>query len=267
MIVILSSIVLFSCISTRFSPRMISHLVTVDSLIVNQRFDKISYLSSERTFFCMLSSENSIYIYKNGTFFNKIGGSGFSADNFRNLSDITVGFDGFLYALDSFERSIKRFDRDGKFQSSVAIHHINSPTKIAFSHFGFIFIYDNQSKEVHSLDSFDFSTKFSFGKFQITHAEKLFVCGDFLNIYDSQLDQTYIYLINGKFENNYSGLTFYDSFKNILTFDNKKMIDSRTQNLLFDSKKERFFNKENDLLIFYDDKEISVHKITYKDVR
>ena len=181
------------------------------------------------------------------------------------MSDITVGIDGFLYALDSFERSIKRFDRDGKYQSSVSISHINSPTKFAFSHFGFIFIYDNQAKEIHSLDSFDFTTKFSFGKFQISHVEKLIVCGDFLNIFDSQQNQTSIYIINGKFENNYSGLSFYDSFKNILTYDNKKMIDNRTQNLLFDSEKVKSFDKENDFLIFFDDNNISVHKIKYKE--
>ena len=264
---LISSFIILSCTTTRFTPRLISHMIPIDTLTVYQQYDKVSYHPHERTFFCMLRSENSIYIYKNDVFFNKIGGSGFSFDNFRNLSDITVGIDGFLYALDSFERSIKRFDRDGKYQSSVNISQINSPTRFAFSHFGFIFVYDNQAKEVHSLDSFDFTTKFSFGKFQLSQVEKLFVCGDFLNIYDILQDQTFIYLINGKFDNSYSGLSFYEPFKNLLVYDDKKMIDTRTQNLLFDSEKEKSFNKENDFLIFFDENKISVHKIRYKETQ
>lgn len=260
-------VIIMSCASNRFTPRTISELVLVDSLVVYQQFDKVSFLPSERTFFCLLQSENSIYIYKNDVFYNKIGGSGFSSDNFRNLSDITIGIDGYLYALDSFDKSIKRFDRDGKFQNSVSISHINSPIKFAFSYFGYIFIYDSHAKEVHSLDSFNFSTKFTFGKFQLYDVDNLFVCGDFLNIYDNRKKQTNIYLINGKFENDYRDFTYYDTYKNLLSYKNKKLVDSRNDNLLYESDGYKYINIENDFLIFFDENRVNIFKSTYKEPR
>ena len=261
---------LISCSVLRLSEhRPIQGLVLQDSLSISYPADKVSYSVLDRTFFILNTTENTVRIYKNGSFFNIIGGSGFGNENFRRLADIFVGIDGSLYALDSFDRVIKRFDKDGIYVSQFQLHNVSSPERFAMTSFGAIFVYDAHNKEIYSLDPFDMSVNLSFGKFQIDKANAFFNAGDFINIYDNEQGETAVFLINGLFEDSYRSFTFFDAFQNILSFSGNRLVVNRDDRVLFSSNGNiDYFAIERDFFIFLIDnllnKEIRVYRGIYE---
>jgi hypothetical protein len=253
--------------------RPLRAIIGQDSLRINQQPDKVCYLQIEKTFFLLNKTENSVRIYKNGEYHNIIGGSGFGSENFRKLSDICVGFDGFLYTLDSFDKSIKRFDKDGKYVGQMNINFIPSPEKFAFTQYGEIFVYDGHSKEVINLDAFNYSSKFSFGKFQLEQADIFFIAGEYLNIYDQKKDETSIFFTNGMYVNSFKYQAFYDMHKNLLTIKGNILsglvdsgvppLPSPTPQATGGGRETIFYNLEGIFLILGDGETIKVWKMVY----
>ena len=267
--IILKALVLLiiGCAVNRFSEnRAIESMVEHDFLDISLHADKVSYSSMHRTFFALNKQENSIYIYKNGVFFNIIGRSGFSDDNFRRLSDIYYGVDGFLYALDSFEKSIKKFDSDGKYIGQASINQISSPERFVMTQYGSFFIFDGHSKEIIYLDPFDYSPKFTFGRFQIDSVDMMFIMGDYLNIFDKDRNITDIFYINGKHENSYRGLTFYDLFRNVLSFTDEGFRDIRRDMAVYSIPSGSFasFNIENGFYLLQSENWVRVLRVVYE---
>ena len=213
----------------------------------------------------MSRDENSISIYRNGVLFNRIGGHGFGVDSFRHLGDMTLGFDGFLYVLDSFERVVSRFDRDGRLQNKIVFQHIASPIRFTMSSFGVMFVYDSHAREIHSLESFDLSTRFTFGKFQFQQVETMFTMGDFVNIYDPENSQTSIYRTNGRHENSLSGFTFFDSFRNVLSFSQDTLVDVTQDKVLYQNNVATGLTIERGFYVLYDDTMVRVFRAEHRE--
>ena len=231
---VILSLFLVSCTINQLSDyRAIQGFIEQDKITIDYNADKICYSPIDRTFFLLQRDDNTIRIYKNGSFFNVIGGSGFTSENFRRLTDICTGIDGSLYALDSFDRSIKRFDKDGVFINQVSLQNISSPERIAMTNFGSVFIYDSHGKEIYALDAFDMSVKYTFGKFQIDNADSFFISGNFLNIYDNESRETGVFLLNGMFENSFRGFTFYEAHRNLISLSFQDIVVSRIDRTLF----------------------------------
>ena len=266
---------IFACSMSNLAiNRPISSIIVLDSLSIDFTIDKVCYSPIDRTFFLLDKQDNAVHIYKNGSFHNVIGKSGFSDDNFRRLSDICFGLDGFLYALDSFDRSLKKFDSNGKYIGSAFINHLNSPERFAMTQYGAFFVFDGHSMEISNLDPFDYSSKFTFGKFQIENIDEMFLAGDYLNVYDRVNQKTDIFFVNGMLENSYNGFIFYDAFKNMLSSRNNNIIDMKTNNILFTFTDSRLptrwrddlikINIENNLLIALHNGQIFVFRISYE---
>ena len=246
-------LLVIGCSTNRINEqRQIHQMVIQDSLRITYHVDKISYSPIDRTFFLLNRDDNTVRIYRNGVFFNRIGGSVFTDDGFRRLSDIALGIDGHLYALDSFDKSIKRFDRDGIFQGQMILNTLSAPERIAFTSHGSAFVYDGHSKEIFALDSFDFSIKFSFGKFQIDRADAFFIAGEYLSVFDRDKSDTTVFLTNGMLVNTFQGFSFYDPFRNLLNISGNVLTDVRTERSIY-QKDTGFvrFNTERDLFIFW----------------
>ena len=161
--------------------RNIEQFRGIDSMIVKFHFDKVCYNHLNRTFFCLNRDENTIYIYRK-QLINTIGKSGFGNDNFRQVTDISVGVDGYLYALDSFDQSIKKFDSEGKFIGRAGISNVSSPQRFAITQYGGFYVYDGHSREIVVLDPYDYTIRHSFGKFQIETVDNISIAGDYVNI-------------------------------------------------------------------------------------
>ena len=76
--------------------------------------DKCIYLDVDNILFALQKNSNQIYIFRDGAQINIIGGIGSEAAKFNQLCDIALSPDGKLLALDSFQKKIKKFDKDGK---------------------------------------------------------------------------------------------------------------------------------------------------------
>jgi len=202
-------LLLFCCAVNDLTPRYITTITAQDTLTTDIQYDKVCYTDTDQTFFCLSRDANTFTIYKNNTIYNKIGGSGHSSDNFLNLADICIGNDNMLYALDTFDQSIKRFDTHGRFSSSVKIDYISSPSRFTASSYGDFFVYDSHAKEIYVLDSFSFDKKYTFGKFQINHADVMYLVGDALHVYDGRENTTTIFMINGLLIDTFPGLVLY----------------------------------------------------------
>ena len=264
-ILLFLTVMMISCGINRFSEqRVISHLVLIDSLMINYRVDKISYLPIERTFFLLNRDENTVRIYQNGVFFNVIGGTGFSSDNFRGLSDIAIGHDNHLYTLERFDNAIKRFCREGKYQGQFTLTGLASPERFAFGSAGTLFVYDGHAREIYLLDSLTLSTQISFGRFQVDRADVFFASGDRINVFDRYNVNTTIFYLTGMFENSYQGLLFYDAHRNLLVVDDRGLIENRTDRRLVDKRNNlSLFHHERDHLILFDGTMVRVFRIRY----
>ena len=230
--------------------RPIQGLSLHDTLSIAYPVDKVCYTPIERTFVFLNRDENNIRIYKNGDFFNVIGGSGFSNENFRRLVDICVGMDGSIYALDSFDQSIKRFDKDGIFVNRQQLNNIPNPERFLITSYGSFFVFDSHSKEIFVLDAFDMSIKFTFGKFQVDRADSFIMAGEYINIFDSEIKESTIFLTNGMYENTFKSFTIYDAFRNLLSIDFNTIVASRVDKMIFSSENNiALFNIERDLFI------------------
>ena len=254
------------CGVNRFAEqRSISHVVVVDSLRIGYRVDKISYLPLERTFFLLNRDENTVRIYQNGVFFNMIGGVGFGDDNFRGLSDIAVGLDGHLYTLDRFDKSIKRFCKDGKFQGQVTLSGLASPERLAFGSSGTLLVYDGHAKEIYLLDAFTFSVNISFGKFQVDRADAFFVSGDRVNVFDRYNADTTIFFLTGMFDNSFRGLRFYDGHRNLLGVDESGLFEVRTDRRLVEKRNDvGVLHFERDHFVMFDGVMVRVLRVRYE---
>jgi len=265
-----------SCGMNRFAEqRPISHMVVIDSLRVGYRVDKISYSPLERTFFLLNRDENTVRIYQNGVFFNRIGGIGFGDDNFRGLSDIAVGLDGHLYTLDRFDKSIKRFCKDGKFQGQVMLSGLASPERLAFGASGALLVYDGHAKEIYLLDALTSplpsprrrgdSMEISFGKFQVDRADAFFVSGDRVNVFDRDNNDTTIFFLTGMFDNSFRGLRFYDGHRNLLAVDVNGLYEVRTDRRLIDKRNDvGVFHFERENFVLYDGVMVRVYRMRYE---
>jgi hypothetical protein len=260
-------VVIFLTLSCAVSPvtsRPISHFTQIDSLSVASGYDKICYVPQDRTFFCLSRDTNTITIYKNGVFFNTIGGAGFRADSFRNLSDISVGAEGILYALDSSTRLIKMFDKDGVYINQVNLDRAQSPILLAFSLFGNVYVYDSHIKEILIYNLLDFSQVFSFGRFQINSATQMYASGNFLHIYDGQAHQTHIYNINGMFVKSVPGFALYDSSEIMLGLDELSKWNANTESRPETISVFGRYDIERDFIVHENGGEVNVFRIVYK---
>jgi hypothetical protein len=269
-------VLIAGCGVNRFAElRPISHVVVIDSLRVGYRVDKISYSPMDRTFFLLNRDENIVRIYQNGVFFNRIGGVGFGDDNFRGLSDIAVGFDGHLYTLDRFDKSIKRFCKDGKFQGQMILSGLASPERLAFGASGALLVYDGHAKEIYLLDVVQpqglplqrrgDAMNISFGKFQVDRADAFFVSGDRVNVFDRDNDDTTVFFLTGMFDNSFRGLRFYDGFRNLLGIDDGGMYEVRTDRRLVSQRHDvGVFHFEREHFVLYDGVVVRVYRFRYE---
>jgi len=237
----------------------------IDSLRVDFNFDKACYSHTDRIFYLLNTNSNEIYIYNKSGLINTIGKPGFEKENFRKLSDITIGIDGHLYALDSFEKSIKKFNKDGVFLTQINLDNVISPEKFAFTNYGSLLIFDAHRKEILYLDAFDFKTKFTFGKFQIEKAEFIVINGSYLSVYDLTNHETLIFSINGQFENSMPFKGINDSYNNLIALKDNSIVVYKTDDVLH---KEdiliKYYSISSNLLCVATNKYIKIFEINYE---
>ena len=166
---------------------------------------KCLYSSINKTVFVLEKEADIIHIYKNGKEINSIGGLGFTSSSFNKLADITLSPDGNLFALDSFQKKIKKFDINGKLIAELNLNSFIEPALFAVTVDETYYIYDNAFKEIIITSTFDESDWYTFGKFQLSDPSKINLGKNEITVYDKQKNTTIIFGILGQFQNEFDG--------------------------------------------------------------
>ncbi len=254
--ILILSVLLFGCTINTEQQTLRVPKDTRDIIALSLPFtpQKIAYSSLDNSLYVMEQESNAIHIYKNGKHVNKIGGLGFGDHNFSRLSDIAVSPHGRLLALDSFQKTIKKFDSDGMWLENYSIRSLNEPVLFDVSHDGMVFVYDRTSNEIVIFDEKLEDIIYRFGKFLLRDPLQLTCTFLHVTIYDDSYDKTFIFDMFGDL------LETIDGFWQIDRFDNKYLLATNKISAFTYRSWERRGKKEeikdarqpdSDLLLFY----------------
>ncbi len=173
---------------------------------------KCVYSSTEKTAFILEENTNYIHIYRNEKKINTIGGLGFENINFNELSDITISPDGKLLVLDSFQKKIKKFDKDGKWITEFDLVDFSEPRLFDISIDETFYIYDDNRKEIIISKYLNEKDFYTFGKFQLTDPQKLLLTKNSVVVFDSSENKTIVFDTLGQFLVDYNGNYQFDGY-------------------------------------------------------
>lgn len=184
---------------------ILKDLNTICEISPNFVPQKCVYARIENTAFVMEKNSNKIHIYKDSEKINTIGGLGFSEYSFNKLSDISLSPDGNLLVLDSFDKVIKKFDKQGKYITEFNFDFLLKPKIFDISLDETLYIYDQGRKEIVGKRSTEAEESFSFGKFILTEPASLIVNEGIVQVYDIEVDKTFIFNLWGDLIQEYAG--------------------------------------------------------------
>ncbi len=206
-------IIVLSCSIISEQPRKIypSKLNIIQKLILDFSPQKCCYSESSQTIFIMEKETNKIHFFKDGKQINIIGGLGFEKNNFSKLADITLSPDGSLLALDSFQKTIKKFDSTGKWIAELSLENISEPTLFDISIDETLYVFDDNTCEIFVSNDFNKNNLYSFGKFYLSNPSQLILAKNNLIILDE--NKTLIFDTFGQFVNELNGNFQFDRFQ------------------------------------------------------
>ena len=226
------------------------------------KVEKVCYNAMEHVAYLWETNTDQIHIFQNDKLVNTIGGRGFERGNFQKLSDICLSPDGNLIALDSFDRSLKKFDKTGNLVTEIKIDKNLNPSLAAMSLDEKIYIYDGKSKEILVLDNRG-KEKESFGSLQFNEISSLELYQDILSLYDKEQNITLFYSRYGQLLDEHEGHCFMerdqiyilkDYFLEHLPDKEKFAVHTRSwQNIFYQSPE----------IILYDGEKIAIGKMKY----
>ncbi len=209
----------------------------------------------------LAKEDNNIHIFQNGKKQNTLGGFGFGQNNFSNLSDICLGLDDSFFALDNVQKTIKKFDLNGKFIVAFSLENFSNPTKFDFSKNGNFFIFDDDTKEISIFNFIDIKNSFSFGKFYLNDVTQLTVSKHFIALFDENLNKTICFNKMGQFISKTAGQTEYFGYHKLglrKYFIKNLAIEKK---FLISPKIWHFFQIKNTFCVLANQHEIVVAKI------
>ena len=176
--------------------------------------DKALYNKLEDTLYILDIKSNLIHFFKGSKRINTIGGLGFGEYSFNKISDIALAPDGNLLVLDSFDRSIKKYDVEGKYIAKFDIEELKKPELFDISLDETMYIYDSGLKEIfaHNLQASE--EAFSFGKFIISEPSSLIINDGLIQVYDTDSEKTFFYNFWGDLQMELDGKVLSEKGRN-----------------------------------------------------
>lgn len=153
-------------------------------ITLTEPVSKACYDSLHETLYLLLPQSNSIAVYKGGKRVNTIGGLGYADTQFSKLSDIAIGPDSKLLALDSFRAHIKRFDHNGDLVSTFALKGLTDPRLLAASTGGNLYVWDAVRRDITLITDPPAEEPYRFGRFILEQPDMLSCAGDWLWAWD-----------------------------------------------------------------------------------
>ncbi len=189
-------------------------LQITDNLVLPFKADKCLFDQSTATYYITELGRPNIYLYRNQKQINQIGGLGLDKSSFQKLSDIAIDPDGNLLALDEFARLIRKFSPDGKWVADIDISSFNQPSRFCSTPESDLIIYDNATKELQRISSFDGKTMFTFGRFQVESVSGITASRDMVAVVSENKDKTVLFTGMGLFLKELPSQIVVDRFQN-----------------------------------------------------
>ncbi len=180
-------------ISTYDTQRQPEDMIILDRTSVSFQIEKAVYAADRQTYYIWEADSQFIHIIRAGRRINKIGGMGFDKSNFNRLSDICIGADGNLYTLDSFSKTVKKFDHNGQWLREYSLDTLQEPILMDIGRNELFYIFDNIQREIVVLDIEHEEEQFRFGKFQLSRPKQLTNTRNYLLIWDAEENSTMVY--------------------------------------------------------------------------
>lgn len=212
-VIALSTVLVLGCSGIN---NQAQHLVPVELEIIHKiSLDftpaKCTFSTSDKTLFVLDGKDNKIHFFRDGKMVNSVGGMGFEKQNFTRLTDIALSPDDKLLALDSFEKTIKKFDKDGNLITEFVVENLNKPKLFDISIDENFYIYDENINEILSTRFFSESDDYFFGKFELNNPQKIVLIKNELLVYNDD-NTTLIYDTFGQLIAEKSGNIQRDNF-------------------------------------------------------
>jgi len=211
-VALFSLLLLGSCAGTPSrAPMVIESFGLLSEIPLDFVADKVVYHAQSQMLIGFSSKNQEIHIFKGSKRQNIIGGLG---ANFNYLSDIALGQDGSIYALDSASRKVKKYSLDGKAIGTQELGGCVQPTLIAVQSDQSLFIYDAGPGEIICYSAIDGTEQNRFGRFQLTQISSLASNRDYLVAYSKDSDSSVIFSTLGQMVRSETGQVVYDVYNN-----------------------------------------------------
>ncbi|MDD2227905.1 MAG: hypothetical protein PHY48_00660 [Candidatus Cloacimonetes bacterium] len=267
-LLLLLLISMFACGGNhRPAPMDIDSFNLVSSISAGMPLQKAVYYPANQNLYAMSRRTQEISIFEGTVRKNVVGGLGTGTSNFQALSDIAVGFDGSLLALDSVSKSIKMFNTSGKAKGTLELKGSIQPTLIAVNSNQSFYIYDAASAEIILYSALDGTEQFRFGKFELNQVTQLSCNRDYVVAYDDTEDESHIFSSLGQFIKSETGQTLFDDYNNGLNLAAGMLISQMSHASLSIGEGSGLMNINRDIVVLVFEEEIRVLKIGYKQVR
>ncbi len=180
---------------------------------------KVQYNANRNTYYIWEKNSPNIHIFSNGSEINLVGGLGFAKENFQRLSDIGIGVDGSLYALDQLLRKLKKFDPVGKWLLDYDVSWTQEPTKFALDQSNQIILFDDIQKEFIFSSDLRPEDTFTFGKFQVTDVKQITIENNGIVVFEPGSEQTSFFSVLGEYKVSRQGQIISDTRGNLYRLD------------------------------------------------
>ncbi|MDO9577256.1 MAG: hypothetical protein Q7J16_05180 [Candidatus Cloacimonadales bacterium] len=226
--------------------------------------DKCLYSFANKTVFARQQDNSEIHIFKDGKKINTIGGIGFDQMNFTKLSDIALAPDGSLLALDSFEKTIKKFDVEGKFITSIELTDFSQPTLFTIASDETFYIYDSDRNEISNYARLNEYDTFAFGRFQLTAPTNLQLAGNLLVVNENSLNKTLIFDTFGQLEEELNGYYQIEKRQKYLLLPNYLLHEGTGEKFAVSIPRWKFFSQQDGYTILASKDKILIGKFIYE---
>lgn len=255
-ITLMIALMLSACASNRFNAhRQISEIRLLDTIQVETQYDKAVCDPMSQTVFAMSKGNQGIDIYRHNEKINSIGGLGFERTNFQRLTDIGVDTDGGLLALDSAQKTLRKFSPEGAVVSEISLSALHQPELFCVSDDGNYFVYDAATEEIVNFTRLESAELYRFGRFEIQQPVTIACNHDYLYAYSEVKQSTYVFFLLGQFMEALPAQVVYDMFSNQVKLSDLVPV--------YSSMLPRLINVNNQIITTLFTNMIQIHRIEY----
>lgn len=247
-------------------PMDIGSFNLVATLALPKPVQKALYEPFGETLYALNAQDQEITLYNKAMQKNVIGGLGTGETNFLRLSDIALAPAGGVLALDQAAKTVKKFDANGKFLSSLDLAGAIQPALIAQGADQLLYVFDQASSEIIVYSMLDGTEQNRFGKFELKTLTLLSCNRDYVVGYDASTDTSHVFSSLGQFVKSEAGQTLYDDYNNGINLRTSALTSQMSPAFLPADDMGGLMTISGDMLVMARDSEVHMLKIEYLQV-